>query len=390
MMQPSEYTSHVIIACGGTGGHLFPGLAVAEALVSRRVHVTLMVSPKTVDQQAVRNVRSMDVVTLPAVALQSGSRLSFCANVVRSTHLSLSHFRRHRPRALLAMGGFTCVGPVLAARWLGIPAFLHESNTIPGRTNRLLSRLATEVFVGFPSAASRFRRGAIATGTPVRTRRAAGEDSACRLLLGLNPDRPVILVVGGSQGATAINDIVLRSLPGARSLLPQWQWLHLTGPADEARVRAAYAAEGVSAVVHGFWNRMDLAWGAASAAVARSGASSMAEMAAARVPALLIPFPHASDNHQFHNACAFESTGAGVLIEQSDLKPEHLLAALRPMVEDTGVRRRMQAALEAWDQPSSAREIAGRLLDQASASPVDAADSMNEPEKLDRRKALVT
>jgi UDP-N-acetylglucosamine--N-acetylmuramyl-(pentapeptide) pyrophosphoryl-undecaprenol N-acetylglucosamine transferase len=379
----------VTIACGGTGGHLFPGLAVAEALVSQGSRPSLMISAKTVDRQAVKGVQGMEVVTLPAVALQRGARWSFCTNVVRSARQSLAHFRKHRPQAVLAMGGFACVGPVLAARWLRIPVFLHESNTIPGRANRLLSHLASEVFVGFPSAASRFRREATVTGTPVRMPNAPIEDPGCRRLLGLDADRPVILVIGGSQGAIAINDIVLRALPGARSLLPHWQWLHLSGPADEARVRAAYAAEGLTAVVHGFWHRMDLAWRAASAAIGRAGASSMAEMAALRVPAVLIPFPHAADNHQFHNACAFESTGAAVLIEQADLKPEHLLAALRPMVEDAAVRRRMQSALETWDQPEAARQIAGRLLGRESARIIRTMNATRAAEPLDRGNPLV-
>jgi UDP-N-acetylglucosamine--N-acetylmuramyl-(pentapeptide) pyrophosphoryl-undecaprenol N-acetylglucosamine transferase len=369
---------------------LFPGLAVGEALKSRQARVTLMISPKAVDQQAVKHVRGMDVVTLPAVALQRGSRWSFAAHVVAAVRVSLRQFRQHRPRALLAMGGFTCAGPVLAARWLRIPVFLHESNTIPGRANRWLARLASEVFVGFPSAASRFPRGATVIGTPVRLRPAPIEDSTCRHLMGLDPDRPVILVIGGSQGAAAINEVAVRALPGARSLLPHWQWLHLTGPADEARVRAAYAAEGLSAAVHGFWGRMDLAWRAATAAVARAGASSMAEMAALRVPSVLIPFPHAADNHQFHNACAFESTGAAVLIEQADLQPEHLLAALRPMVEDASVRSRMQSALEAWDRPAAAREMAGRLMGVPdSAAVAGAVDSMHEPATVGRHKAVV-
>ncbi|MCU0787140.1 MAG: UDP-N-acetylglucosamine--N-acetylmuramyl-(pentapeptide) pyrophosphoryl-undecaprenol N-acetylglucosamine transferase [Verrucomicrobia bacterium] len=389
MTRAATPSSRVVIACGGTGGHLFPGLAVAEELILQGTSVTVMISPKEVDQRAVQGVRGIEIFTLPAVALQSGSRLSFFSSVARSARVCLREFRRCPPAAVLAMGGFTGAGPVIAARVLGLPVYLHESNTVPGRANRLLARFATTVFTGFPAAGARFRRGALHAGTPVRSQFSPAEEGGCRRLLGLDPDRPVVLIAGGSQGASGINDIMLRALPGARSLLPRWQWLHLTGAADEARVRAAYAAEGIPAQVHGFWDRMEIALGAASAAVMRSGASSMAELAAMRVPSVLIPYPHAADNHQFHNACAFESTGAAVLIEQRDLQPEHLLAALRPMVEDALVRQRMQSALGSWHRPDAARMISSHLLGRPlpSTFPVPEASSGTAP--LQRAKALV-
>jgi UDP-N-acetylglucosamine--N-acetylmuramyl-(pentapeptide) pyrophosphoryl-undecaprenol N-acetylglucosamine transferase len=331
----------------------------------------------------------VEIATLPAVALQRGSRVSFFASVARSTGLCLKAFRRRRPASLLAMGGFTSAGPVLAARVLGVPVFLHESNTVPGRANRLLARFASGVLVGFPSAARGLGRRVVVVGTPVRSQFCAAEPAACRRRLGLDPDRPVVLVVGGSQGARGINETVLRALPGARSMLSHWQWLHLAGPADEVRVRAAYAAAGLDAVVHGFWDRMEGALGAASAAVTRAGASSLAEFAAMQVPAVLVPFPHAAGNHQFHNACAFESTGAAVLIEEADLQPEHLLAALRPLVEDPGVRTRMQGALAAWHAPQAATRMAECLLRQSLQPLADNTSAPGDTEVLPQNRALV-
>jgi UDP-N-acetylglucosamine--N-acetylmuramyl-(pentapeptide) pyrophosphoryl-undecaprenol N-acetylglucosamine transferase len=321
-----------------------------------------MVSPKEVDQQAVRQVHDMEVVTLPAVGLQRGGRMDFMASLARATLRAHRCFRRHRPDAVLSMGGFAGAGPVLAARTLRLPVYLHESNAVPGRANRWLARFAREVFVGFPSAASRFRRGAAAVGTPVRPQFTRAESTGCRRLLGLNPDRPVVLVAGGSQGAFGINDLVTRALPGAKALIPQWQWLHLTGPHDEARVRQAYTEAGVDAQVHAFFDRMEVALGAASAMISRAGGSSLAEIAAMRTPALLIPFPHATDQHQFHNAAAFEATGAAVLTEQSDLKPESLLAAMCPLVEDPATRLRLQTALAAWHHPEAASVISRKML----------------------------
>ncbi len=377
----------VAIACGGTGGHLFPGVAVAGELRTLGASVCLMISPKQVDQHAVREVRDAEIVTLPAVGLQKGHRLRFFAELARSFTRSRACFRGRRPDAVLSMGGFTGAGPVLAARSLRIPIYLHESNAVPGRANRRLARFAREVFVGFPGAAGCFRRGATCVGTPVRPQFTRAEEAGCRRLLGLDPARPAVLVAGGSQGAFGINDLVTRSLPGVKSLLPQWQWLHLTGAHDEDRVRKAYHDAGMEARVHGFFDQMEVALGAASAVVSRAGASSLAEIAAMRVPAFLVPFPHATDNHQWHNAAAFEATGAAVIGEQSSLKPESLLAALCPLVEDMTLRVRIQTALAGWHHPEAASVISRRILGM---EPLTAGSFVRSAGSKTLRPSLVT
>jgi UDP-N-acetylglucosamine--N-acetylmuramyl-(pentapeptide) pyrophosphoryl-undecaprenol N-acetylglucosamine transferase len=152
LVQPA----HVAIACGGTGGHLFPGLAVAEQLLRMWCTVSVLISPKEVDQQAVKSARGVEVITLPAVALQRGSRLAFARGFFQSWVAARKLFRARRPDAVLAMGGFTAAPPVLAARSLRIKTFLHESNTIPGRANRWLARVVDQAFVGFPAGGRAF------------------------------------------------------------------------------------------------------------------------------------------------------------------------------------------------------------------------------------------
>ncbi|HKI69076.1 MAG TPA: UDP-N-acetylglucosamine--N-acetylmuramyl-(pentapeptide) pyrophosphoryl-undecaprenol N-acetylglucosamine transferase, partial [Verrucomicrobiae bacterium] len=152
MTHPKEEAPHVAIACGGTGGHLFPGLAVAEQLKRRECQVSLLISFKAVDQQAVKDVSGMEIVTLPAVALQNRNFISFLNGCVRSYRYARRFFNQCPPRAVLAMGGFTSAPPVLAARRLGAHAFLHESNTIPGRANRWLAPFVDTAFLGFPRA----------------------------------------------------------------------------------------------------------------------------------------------------------------------------------------------------------------------------------------------
>ncbi|HEU5071516.1 MAG TPA: undecaprenyldiphospho-muramoylpentapeptide beta-N-acetylglucosaminyltransferase [Verrucomicrobiae bacterium] len=363
MSQTPDNAPRIAIACGGTGGHLFPGLAVARQLAQRGCAVTLLVSPKDVDQQALQAAPEFAAVTLPAVALQRGSRLAFCRGFVRSYFAARQLFQSTSPHAALAMGGFTSVPPVLAARRAGARTFLHESNTVPGRANRLLARWVDTAFLGFPEAAARLKtRQTVLTGTPVRPQFQPQDSAACRRALGLDPQRPVVLVMGGSQGASGVNELLLRSLPRLARTAPQWQWLHLTGPNDGDKVRAAYGSVRLTALVHPFLSRMELALGAADVAVTRAGASSLAELAALRLPAVLVPLPTAADNHQHFNAAALEQSGAARRLDQTTATPEQLVRALEELMAPGPVRQEMQAALARWHAPNAAADIATQIL----------------------------
>ncbi|MFM1768458.1 MAG: UDP-N-acetylglucosamine--N-acetylmuramyl-(pentapeptide) pyrophosphoryl-undecaprenol [Verrucomicrobiota bacterium] len=353
----------IAIACGGTGGHLFPGLAVGEQLLQRGCEVTLIVSPKEVDQQAVQSVRGMAVVTLPAVGLVRGQVGPFLAGFLRSYRAARQLFRREPPQAVLAMGGFTSAPPILAGRAAGAATFLHESNTIPGKANRWLAHVVTQAFVGFPGAARHLRHSDVVhTGTPVRPQFRPGDAPSHRMALGLDPGRPVLLVTGGSQGASGVNDLVVAALPALAAALPDLQYLHLTGPAEVDKVRAAYAAQGLRAVVRPFLSEMELALGAATAAVSRAGASSLAELAVMRLPAVLIPYPAAADNHQWHNARALADAGAACVLEQRGADGPQLAALVRRLVADAEARAAMAGALAAWDVPDAAARIADRIV----------------------------
>ena len=372
-MNPTlESKPFIAIACGGTGGHLFPGVAVAEELLCQGASVALLISPKDVDQQAVKSIQGVEIFTLPAVGLQNRNYFSFASSFWNSLRLARKIFQDRAPHAVLAMGGFTSAPPILAAKSAGARTFLHESNTIPGRANRFLARFVDEVFVGFSETAARLpSKTTVTTGTPVRSqlalranpssRNSAGQDpAACRIALGLEPNRPTLLVVGGSQGASGLNELVLSTLP--RLANRNWQWLHLTGNHDFERVKSAYAALGLAAVVKPFFAKMDLALGAATACVSRAGASSLAELAACRLPAVLIPFPAAADNHQYFNANAFAKTGAAFLIEQKLATPEMVANRLIELVENDEARLKIQSALVSWYAPTAAAQIADHIL----------------------------
>jgi UDP-N-acetylglucosamine--N-acetylmuramyl-(pentapeptide) pyrophosphoryl-undecaprenol N-acetylglucosamine transferase len=363
MTPADQYPARAVIACGGTGGHLFPGLTVAEVLLRRGCRVMLLISSKEVDRHAVERVTGMDLCVLPAVGLKRGGEVAFIRGFMHSYRAARTLFQTRPPQAALAMGGFTSAPPILAAKRSGAHAFLHESNTIPGRANRGLSWLVQQAFVGFPSAAGRLHNRAVTvTGTPVRPQFRPAEPAACRAALGLNPARPVLLVMGGSQGAAGINALVTKALPLLVARAPGLQWLHLTGTGEAQKVKQAYAALDLKAVVVPFLDQMELALGAATVAVSRAGASSLAELAAMRVPAVLVPYPTATSNHQFHNARAFEAVGAARLLEQKSATPETLTHLLCDLLEKPLVREAVQHALGQWHAPQAAERIAEAML----------------------------
>ncbi len=359
----------VFVACGGTGGHLFPGLALAEEFQDRGCKVVLLVSPKEIDQQGVSGLGGLTVATLPAVGLSRSSLFAFVRGFFKSYRACRRLFREHHPDAVVAMGGFTSAPPVIAARRRHLPVFLHESNTIPGRANQKLSRRVNEAFVAFPSADSRLRcRKVTVSGTPVRAILKSLDSAHCRTELGLNPAKGTVLVMGGSQGASGVNSLVMKALPALEERLPDFQWIHLTGPTEFTSVKAAYGALRLPVAVYAFTKRMDLVLGSATVAVTRAGASTLAELAAVRLPAVLVPYPAATDQHQYHNARAFEQLGAARLLEQHKATPSDLVRAVSELAMKDQVRAKMQNALAEWHRPAAATVIADSVLQAVSAA----------------------
>jgi len=353
----------VAIACGGTGGHLYPGLAIAEKLVERRADVLLLISAKEIDQQAVKSAIGMQAVALPAVGLTRGHVLEFSRGFFASYRAAKERFRVRPPQAVLAMGGFTSAPPVFAGRSLGAVTFLHESNIIPGRANRLLAHFVDQAFVGFSTAAGRlFSTNIVTTGTPVRPQFEATDPASCRMALRLAPERPVLLVMGGSQGAAGINELAVQALPELVERIPAVQILHISGISEQAKVEAGYAGLNVRAVIRPFLTEMELALGAASVAISRAGASSLAELAAMRVPSILIPYPAAADKHQFHNGKAFADAGAALLVEQKAATAKRLVELATTLFQDRDVAERMRERLKELHAPHAAEMIAEKIM----------------------------
>ncbi len=327
----------IAIAGGGTGGHLFPALAVGEVLRERGHEVLIFISEKEVDALATRGRTDFRFETLPGVGmprLLSPALFTFLRRFNASLSPCRKIFADFKPDAVLGMGGFTSTAPILAGKLRRIPTFIHESNAIPGKANRLNARLATRVLLGFAECRRFFPAGKCeVTGTPIRRSlaRRVPRDRALESF-GLEPGRFTVLVMGGSQGARGINDAVRAALPLLKETA--CQFLHLTGPQADggAETRAAYAEAGIPAHVAPFCHAMEAAYSAADLAVARSGAASLAEIAHFGLPSVLIPYPHAAENHQQLNAEIFARAGAATLLKEAAATGETLAAALRDLI----------------------------------------------------------
>lgn len=354
---------YVAIACGGTGGHLYPGIAIGEKLLERGCEVALLVSNKEVDRTGASSGNGMTMISLPAVPLLKGNFPAFLRGFWQSFLQMRAHFRQRRPAAVLAMGSFTSAGPILAGRLCRARTALHESNSIPGRANRVLAPWVDHAFIGFASAANHLGSRSIQfTGTPVRSQFQTADAAACRLALGLDPNLPLVLVMGGSQGASAINQAMLEAIPFLARSPAGVQVLHLTGTANFEAIAERYRQLPVRAKVLPFLSEMELALGAASVAVSRAGASSLAELAALQLPSILIPYPAAADDHQYHNARAFAQRGAARMMVQSQLRAGPLAASILELATDSFLAEQMRAELAKWHYPDSADQIARALV----------------------------
>src|SRR6266478_2334935 len=366
----------VMIACGGTGGHLFPGLAVAEVLRERRHQVRLFVSEKAVDQTALAALTDssdpsarIPVEVVPAVGYEGSRRLMrFCIRLAKATRGCAAVCDEFGPDVVLGMGGFTSAPAMLGARWFGkrgTATLIHESNAVPGKANRWTGRFVDHVAVGLADCARFFgRRPVTVTGTPIRAALRGGKVVNARARLGLEANRLTVLVAGGSQGARAINEAMACALPWLDGRTERVQFMHLTGAHDEDFMRESYEKNGITGKVMSFCNQMELAYSAADVVVARAGASTLTEIAAFGLPAILIPYPQAAGNHQWHNARVFERAGAARLLDQSQFsslhaeRGERLAKAITELLDDETERVRMARAARLLAVDDAAERLA--------------------------------
>jgi UDP-N-acetylglucosamine--N-acetylmuramyl-(pentapeptide) pyrophosphoryl-undecaprenol N-acetylglucosamine transferase len=343
----------VIIAGGGTGGHVIPAIAIAQELLSR-YHAELLfigtargIETRLVPAAGFRLER-VTVGGLNRVTL--ATRLQTLFNLPRAVVQSARIISEFRPDVMIGVGGYASGPAMLAASLSNVPMLAFEPNVIPGIANRVVAPLVRAAAVHF-AATQRYFRNAVVTGVPVR--RAFFE-------MPVRPSDapPTLLVFGGSQGAHAINVAVIESYAKLAQSAPGIHVIHQTGEKDYAEAHAAAAGSGISPEVSPFIDDMPAAFARADLLLCRSGASTVAEISAAGKPAIFVPLPTAADDHQRHNAETLANAGAARLLPQSDLTPDRLAQEITSLFHHRDQLARMGAATRQFAHPHAAAEIA--------------------------------
>lgn len=355
----------VAIACGGTGGHIFPGLATGFELLGRGHEVTLWLAGKDIESDAVKDWPGR-IITIPSEGFQFGFSLRSVATVFRLFRAywrSIKPMREERPDVLLAMGSYASFGPVKAARKLKIPYVLHEANLLPGRAVSLLSRKAHTVAVSFEKSRFYLKHARIeATGMPLRQEL---QRASLQLRCERREGAPLrILVMGGSRGAQVLNEVVPAAIAKTVEMGIPVEVEHIAGLQDRAAVETAYEKAGISARVHQFVPHMGELYLHVDLAVCRAGAATCAELATFALPALLIPYPFAVRNHQMGNARVLQDFCAVDVIAQEDLTITWLRDYLARIFEKPERLDHMAAAMKKRAQPNAASRLAD-LLEKA-------------------------
>lgn len=365
----------IIMAGGGTGGHLFPGLALARQLQKDRPDtvITFMGTAHGLDLEIVpRAGYAIDIL-----AAGRGSPLNWrqplnAPRFALALLQSLKLFRQYKPDALVALGGFAAAAPGIAAKLCGVPVVILEQNSVPGRVNRMLAKWAKRIYLQFRCARPLF--GEVEAkfydfGSPMR-------EEMCQLAQGKPCNGKALLIMGGSQGAQSLNQIALEAAPEIVAATG-CEVLHIAGPGNEDAIAAGYRERGIPATVHGFYGNMENCYRQSRLVISRSGAGSLAELALAGLPSVLVPLPTAMDNHQEINARWLADEGGAVMLLQPQLSPGALAQEVIRRWKDAKGLEEMGLAARRTARPEAAAEIArsvAELIDGRDAKGEDDGD----------------
>ena len=343
----------VVLAGGGTGGHVIPALAIAHEMRDHyAAEVRFVGTARGMEKRLVPAagypLEFIEVGALKKVSLST--RLKTLTVLPRAVLASRRFLRTFGPGVVIGVGGYASGPVMLAAALAGVPTVIFEPNRVPGLANRLAGILVSAAAVQFAQTRRYFRHGQV-TGVPVRPAFFTCPERP--------PDAaPTLLVFGGSQGSHALNEVVVQSLNSLEGEISGLQVIHQTGEADYNRVQAAYLRVGISAEVSPFIEDMPRAFARADLLLCRSGASTVAEITAAGKVAIMVPYPHAADDHQRRNAETLAEADAGVLLPESQLTPESLMQTLVSLFRDRPRLQRMSRAARSLAHPEAAAAIA--------------------------------
>lgn len=350
----------LLIAGGGTGGHLFPGLAVAEEWVARGGEVVFVGTARGLENTLVPKygfrLELLEVRGLKGSGI--AQRLSSLKMIPNALLRSRRILRREKPDRVLGIGGYASGPTVLTAALTGHKTAIIEQNSVPGVTNRILGKFVSKVYLNFEEARPFFPDRKIRpVGNPVLKSRKKWEGGRS-----FPPNSPMLLVCGGSQGAKRLNEVMKEAAPLLAKALPQLKIVHQTGNADCEGIRAEMKALRLPVEVHPFIDRMEDYYRRASLIVSRSGAGMLTEIACWGLPSVLVPFPFAADDHQKVNAASFVSRGAAEMIEQANLSPEALTSRVISLLSDPATLKSMSDKAFTLARPEAAKAVVDDLL----------------------------
>jgi UDP-N-acetylglucosamine--N-acetylmuramyl-(pentapeptide) pyrophosphoryl-undecaprenol N-acetylglucosamine transferase len=361
----------VLIAGGGTGGHLFPGIALAEQIVAQGGEVRFVGTERGIEARVVPE-QGYALELIEVSGIKGRGIRGLIAGLLRLPRAWLQSrriIRRFDPHVVVGVGGYAS-GPIVAtAALMRRPTAILEQNSIPGITNRILAKLVRRVFTTFPDARGHFPARKLALlGNPIRAELIERLEQARAQAGGTQDHPPRLFVFGGSQGARAINSALVESASALADALPGLEIWHQTGTGELERVREGYAAAGLSEPrvrVVPFIKDMTEPYAWCDLVVCRAGATSLSELAAVGCPALLIPFPHATDDHQTHNAASLVAVGAAVMIPERELDSSRLVAEITGLLRDRDKLVEMRSKMLGAAKPHAAADIHRALVELA-------------------------
>jgi UDP-N-acetylglucosamine--N-acetylmuramyl-(pentapeptide) pyrophosphoryl-undecaprenol N-acetylglucosamine transferase len=357
----------VVIAGGGTGGHLFPGIAVARELAARRpdARISFAGTARGIESRVVpREGFPLDLIRSSGLKGKSlGARARGAALLPLSLIDAWRVISRRRPDLVIGVGGYSSGPLVLVAAARGVPTMLIEQNAVPGLTNRWLAHVVRSAAVSYESTRAFFGSKAFVSGNPVRPEFLTSVESHKEVRTDATGSTTRLLVFGGSQGAHAINMAMVAAAAELVALGSRLRLTHQTGDRDLEMVRAAYGQSGLEAEVGAFFDDMARRIAEADLIVCRAGATTLAEITAAGKPAILVPLPTATDDHQRKNAEVLAAAGAAQVLIQSEMTARTLAQRIIALADDGSARARMAAAARALAHPDAARVIVARALE---------------------------
>jgi UDP-N-acetylglucosamine--N-acetylmuramyl-(pentapeptide) pyrophosphoryl-undecaprenol N-acetylglucosamine transferase len=358
-------------AGGGTGGHIYPLLAVAEQVLARQPEAAIhfFCSTRAVDKRVLdRTQFGRTVLPATGLFLHPAKLLRFVRTFQQSYQLARKVLSGSPNSVVIGAGGFVAAPVCRAGHALGIPVSLLNVDILPGRANRLSARWADEIFVQFEESKSHFRRSRAVVnvvGCPLRSEFAHPDRGRALTDLGLDAGKSVLLITGASSGSASINEAVCQLLPKLEQFADRWQVVHLTGLDNYQAVLSKYAQARIAHKVVDYYDHMADLYAAADLLVGRSGAVSVAEYAVAGVPSICMPYPHHKDRHQYLNAGKLVEVGAAVIVDDVPDPGDRagwLWEELQDLMADGEKRRQMAAACRQVARPGASAEIAARLL----------------------------